>query len=245
MEYVYAVTSAQEFSLYQSYARSIDAQLCDYLHFLECTYRVTDLPNCIVFASAETATRRISDIPLPGYTNEYRTVFCPELSVWKDIYLRQLEDGDIPEVRSYYESKLTDNHVLQILGHEFVHHSDLFLDEAYEKARWFEEGMCEYISRLYFLSEAQFREDARINQLLTDHYETLRGVQPLASFCADTYTGSYCDIFYFYWKSFLKTAEIVGYFNGDTLAVFREYRRWYDTGASCSLSEWFQKILSP
>lgn len=61
------------------------------------------------------------------------------------------------------------HNVLQILGHEMAHHSDLFLDETYETEMWFEEGMAEYISRRYFLTYEEYAaERKRIGFLL--HY---------------------------------------------------------------------------
>lgn len=239
MEYVYAVTSVREFAAYQSFANKISYKFREYLCFLAQEYHVINPPKCIVLASANTATQRISNIPIPAYTNDFRTVFCPNLSVWRDIYLMQLDDKVIPEIRCYYETELTENHVLQILGHEFVHHSDLFIEEAYEKTRWFEEGMCEYISRKYFLTDIEFQNTVRINALLANYFESQHGPQQLESFSADTYAGTYAAIFYFYWKSFLAIDDIVQRFDGNVQAVFQEYKRWFDTSPSTPLSEWF------
>ena len=125
--------------------------------FLKEKYRTVDLPRCIVWTDYETATNSISDLTIPAYTNDYRTVMVPDIDVWKKLYLRQLEsykeNDKTAKVRAYYEM-LTNRNILQIIGHEMAHHSDLFLDDAYEEAMWFEEGMVEYISRKYFLSEA-------------------------------------------------------------------------------------------
>lgn len=239
MKYVYAVSDQRELLRYQTFAAQQDHRIREYQTFLETAYQVRDLPRAIVWTSAETATQLISDIPLPGYTNAFRTVVCPDTEIWRELYLRQLEDADHGEVRSYYEAKLTQNHVLQILGHEFVHHSDLFIDEAYEKARWFEEGMCEYLSRKYFLTEQEFTDAARIQALLVAEYEETYGVQAPEEFSADTYSGSYRDIFFFYWKSFLTINHIVAQHGDDVMAVFREYHRWFETAPSLPLSEWF------
>lgn len=239
MDYVYAVTNGAELSEYQAYARRIHVQLSEYLRFLECTYQVTELPGCIVLTSAEIATKRISSIPLPAYTNEFRTVFCPDITVWKGIYLRQLDCGQMPEIRHYYKTQLTENNVLQILGHEFVHHSNLFIDEAYEQAQWFEEGMCEYISRKYFLTAEEFKAESRINSQLVKAFEDRCGVQSLEDFRAEVYSGNHAGIFFYYWKSFLAIQSIAERFRGDILAVFKEYRRWFHTAPSLPLSHWF------
>lgn len=240
MEFVYAVTCAQHLEAYQAFSERIRDRFGQFLHHLEQTCHVVDLPRCVVFANAKTATQLISNIPLPAYTNEFRTVFCPDIHTWRNIYLRQLDHAECSEIRHYYETKLTENHILQILGHEFVHHSELFIDEAYEKARWFEEGMCEYISRRYFLTAEEFQEEARINAILVRSFEHLHNPQALEDFQAETYNSSYTAIFYFYWKSFLAVNSIIQRFNGDILAVFREYSHWFNTAPSTPLSTWFQ-----
>lgn len=242
MKYVYAVSEQSELLQYQAFVAQHERRLHEYLKFLDVAYLVKDLPKAIVWTSEETATALLSNIPLPGYTNEFRTVFCPDIDTWREIYLHQLDDTENKEVRRYYETGLTENHILQILGHEFVHHSDLFIDEAYEKAMWFEEGMCEYISRRYFLTEEQFQTEARINALLVQHFEQRHGPRKLEDFCADTYTGTYAGIFCAYWRSFLAVNSIVQRFGGDVMAVFREYRRWFDTSPSLPLSQWFRLL---
>lgn len=242
MKDLFVVTSREELAHYQHISDHLHKRLDPYLELLSKTYGVTDLPKAIVWTNVLTATQLISDIPVPAYTNDHRTVFCPDLEIWQSIYLGQLEEGENPEVRRYYETALTQDHVLQILGHEFVHHSELFIDEAYEKTMWFEEGMCEYISRRYFLTEEQFQTEARINTLLVQQFEQRHGPRKLEDFCADTYTGTYAGIFCAYWRSFLAVNSIVQRFGGDVMAVFREYRRWFDTSPSLPLSQWFRLL---
>lgn len=128
MKHIYAVSDRKQLDNLQAFVLSIEPRFSDYLAYLKEAFQVSDLPRCILWTDLETATQLISNIPLPAYTNDYRTVFCPDLSVWREIYLRQLDHAEIPAVRNYYTNQLTRNHVLQILGHEFVHHSELFLD---------------------------------------------------------------------------------------------------------------------
>lgn len=239
MKHIYAVTNSDDLKKYQSFVRKIQPKLQKYLGYLRTAFSAADLPRAILWTDAETATQQISDIPIPAYTNEYRTVFCPDIESWRKIYLKQLDGAENEEIRRYYETAMTENHLLQILGHEFVHHSKLFLDDAYEKAMWFEEGMCEYISRRYFLTDAEFDAEVRINALLVQQFEALHGVHPLEEFCSDTYANTYADIFYFYWRSFLAVNRIVAQFGGNVAAVFREYRRWLETGPSLPLTKWF------
>lgn len=142
----------------------------------------------------------------------------------------------------YYENKLSENHVLQILGHEFVHHSGLFLDgfdTGYESGIWFEEGMCEYISRKYFLTGTEFDEEAQINALLVGLLWERYGNHSLEDFGAATYKGDYAGIFFEYWRSFLAVREIVERFDGNVRAVFLEYHRWHQSGSGKTLAAWF------
>lgn len=243
MKHIYAVQTEAAFKRYQEFVCRIQPQFTKYLFFLRETCQVTDLPRAILWTDAETATQLISDIPVPAYTNDFRTVFCPDPDTWREIYLHRLDGAEIEEVRRYYETKLTGNHILQILGHEFVHHSNLFLDgfdSDYESGIWFEEGMCEYISRKYFLSDAQFEEEAHINTLLVEAFRERYGKHSLEEFGAATYQEDYASIFYEYWRSFLAVKEIVERFDGDILAVFREYQKWYHSHDEKTLSEWFQ-----
>ena len=96
-------------------------------------------------------------------------MITPDVQVWKQLYLRQPEccgeTGDAVRLRQYYNG-LSQRNILQLLGHEMAHHSELFIDEAYEAAIWFEEGMAEYISRKYFLTPQEMRFKNRQTSLL-------------------------------------------------------------------------------
>ena len=182
---IYAVKTESELTELQRIVHEMWPELEQFLSFLKEKYRTVDLPRCIVWTDYETATNSISDLPLPAYTNDYRTVMVPDIDVWKKLYLRQLESYEENEktskVRTYYEM-LTNRNVLQIIGHEMAHHSDLFLDDAYEEAMWFEEGMVEYISRKYFLSEAEFAAEEEADGLLVELYEKENGILSLNDF---------------------------------------------------------------
>ena len=240
MKPVFAVSSEEQLTAYRRFYEEHHARLDKFLHFLENQLAVHSLPRCVVLTNLETATQLLSDIPIPAYTNDCRTVFCPETDVWKKLYLQQAERPLCPEIMEYYETKLTENHLLQILGHELVHHSDLFLDDAWERSRWFEEGMCEYISRKYFLSEKEFQEEVRINALLTSLYEGKHGIMSPEAFSAASYQGPLGSVFYLYWKSFLTVHTLVQQKSGDVTAVFREYHRWFQEAPEMPLLQWFR-----
>lgn len=239
MKFIYAVEDQAQLALYQLFLKSYQHKLHSFFSFLDREYAVADLPGTVIFTSGEIATKDISNIPLPAYTNDYRTVFCPELDMWKQLYLRQLDKLDAAEIQEYYRTKLSDNHVLQILGHEFVHHIALFPDSDYENGIWFEEGMCEYISRKFFLTEEEFREEAAINAQLVELLREKYGQHPLDEFGASTYEGDYASIFYEYWRSFMAVNTLVDRADGDILRVFQQYREWLTSDHTISLPQWF------
>lgn len=152
-------------------------------------------------------------------------VFTPDLDVWRKIYLNQLgglcESPQVQEIRDYYTDLLTVNHVLQILGHEFAHHIDLFEEGEYERGIWFEEGMAEYISRHYFLTGEEFRREEKINRLLVQILTPRYGNHSLEDFGRETYAGDYASIFFEYWRSFLAVAELAEACGGDIHSIFR------------------------
>jgi hypothetical protein len=198
-----------------------------YLDYLSTKLEVLELPRAIVWTDYQTASQTISDIPIPAYTNDYRTVMSPQIDIWEEIYLSQLKgiktDAFVSKkVRAYY-ARLSVNNVKQILGHEFVHWSNLFSDEAYEENRWFEEGMAEYISRKFFLTTAEYEEEKEINKMLVDCYEKCHGKTCLSEFTANTYTADYATVFHYYWKSFLKVEEIIDKQKGDIRTVIDRF----------------------
>jgi len=239
MNYLFLVSSQEDLPVYQAFVQTNKARMDAFLEYLKANYAVSEIPNTLILTGEDIATRKISSIPIPAYTNEYRTVFCPDTAVWRKIYLQHTDGRDDPQIRMYYDTALTQNHLLQILGHEFVHHSDLFLDEAWETCRWFEEGMCEYISRKWFLTESESSEEARINGLLVKRYEDRHGIRSPESFSQDTYSGTIEDIFYCYWKSFLTVDAAVRKL-GSVEAVFGEYHRWFREKTATPLSAWLE-----
>lgn len=243
MKHLYAVETKEELQKYQEFVHEIEPRLREYIDFLKKEYEVIELPRAIVWASEEIATKIISDIPVPAYTNEFRVVMAPELETWSAIYLKQL-DGleEKKEIQDYYTNSLSQNHVMQILGHELAHHSELFLEDFesyFSDGIWFEEGMVEYISRRYFLSEEEFHAEAKVNQQLVDLLKERYGKHSLEQFGEATYEGDYASIFFEYWRSFLAVKQIVEDYNGDVRAVFESYHKWADNNNGQTLVEWF------
>lgn len=244
MRSLYAVGSEEELRTYQAAAQRLQPRLEAYIAVLRERFAVKELPRAIVWTSAAAATNLLSNIPVPAYTNEYRVIFCPEPDVWRHIWLKQLDGLTGPaagEIRTYYQTSVTDDRILSILGHELAHHSEFFLDgfdDTREDGIWFEEGMAEYIGRSYFLTPEAFEEEARINRLLVELLQERYGRHSLEDFGAATYEGDFASIFFEYWRSFLAVAELVKQF-GSVESVFASYQEWGKNRYIESLSEWF------
>lgn len=250
MKHVFAVETEEQLTRYSAFAGQIRPRLEAYIEFLQSRMEVRELPRMIVWTSMEIATEGICDIPVPAYTNEYRVVMTPETETWRKLYLRQLDSlqrdddsaGIYRKVYTHYQTKLGENHVMQILGHELAHHSEWFLEDfASDRSDgiWFEEGMAEYISRRYFLTEQEFAEEAEINQLLVDALRERYGRHSLENFGQATYEGDYAGIFYEYWRSFLAIKRITERHGGDLKSVFTSYHQWNAEGGRQTLLEWF------
>lgn len=233
MDHIFAVKSAEELFSYQAFVQRMEEKLYRYITVLQDKYAVEELPNTIVWTSRETATKRLSDIPLPSYTNERRIVFCPELRVWQEIYLDQLKGltGETADkIRRYYESCLTEDHVLQILGHEFAHHSEYFSDEDYEIDPWYEEGMVEYISRKELLSGVEFEEKAETERLLVELLSPRFSQDNLAPGSGENHAG----ILFGYWRGFLAAQKRIAALGGDVVDALKRGRCFHGKDTGCS-----------
>ena len=173
----------------------------------------------------------------------------PELTVWKDLYLLQLENYETSHqtraIESHYQS-LSEKSLLQIVGHELAHWSEHFSDDfdGYGAYIWFEEGMVEYISRKYFFTNEEFRVEKACNQSLVELFQKKHDWHSLNDFGTSTYQGNYASIFYEYWRSFLTVDKLVENL-GSVQAVFDSYHRWANTDKTLPLLDWFiqQKII--
>lgn len=247
MKHIYCVHDQDELSRCQQFVSDHQKEIENYIHYLTTYFQVKELPNAIVWTNQDIACELISDIPIPAYTNEYRIVFDSDLDTWKEIYLKQLEQYDlelkvVQEINDYYEHSLTSNHILKILGHELTHHSELFLEDftcSYSNGIWFEEGMVEYISRKYFLTEEQFIREIEMNQKLVDLYKENHSISSLEDFGKSTYNNDITSIFFEYWRSFLAIYQIINSFDEDIMKVFESYHKWNRSNTSQTLLEWF------
>ena len=249
MENLYLVKDENQLVAFRDFVAKNAAKLQDYLVFLKDEFAVYDLPQAIIWSDFDSATQIIREIPVPAYTNDKRMVMTPELPVWKDLYLLQLENYETSHqtraIESHYKS-LSGNSLLQIVGHELAHWSEHFLDDfdGYGAYIWFEEGMAEYISRKYFFTDEEFRAEKAYNQSLVKLFQKKHGWHSLNDFGTSTYQGNYASIFYEYWRSFLTVDKLVENL-GSVQAVFNSYHHWENTDKTLPLLDWFiqQKII--
>ena len=249
MENLYLVKDENQLAAFRDFVAKNAAKLQDYLTFLKDEFAVYDLPQAIIWSDFDSATQIIREIPVPAYTNDKRMVMTPELLVWKDLYLLQLENYETSHqtraIESHYKS-LSGNSLLQIVGHELAHWSEHFSDDfdGYGAYIWFEEGMAEYISRKYFFTDEEFRAEKAYNRSLVKLFQKKHGWHSLNDFGTSTYQGNYASIFYEYWRSFLTVDKLVENL-GSVQAVFNSYHRWENTDKTLPLLDWFiqQKII--
>lgn len=249
MENLYLVKDENQLVAFRDFVAKNAAKLQDYLVFLKDEFAVYDLPQAIIWSDFDSATQIIREIPVPAYTNDKRMVMTPELPVWKDLYLLQLENYETSHqtraIESHYKS-LSGNSLLQIVGHELAHWSEHFLDDfdGYGAYIWFEEGMAEYISRKYFFTDEEFRAEKAYNQSLVKLFQKKHGWHSLNDFGTSTYQENYASIFYEYWRSFLTVDRLVENL-GSVQAVFNSYHHWENTDKTLPLLDWFiqQKII--
>ena len=249
MENLYLVKDESQLAAFRDFVAKNSAKLQAYLTFLKDEFAVYDLPQAIIWSDFDSATQIIREIPVPAYTNDRRMVMTPELTVWKDLYLLQLENYETSHqtqaIANHYQS-LSENSLLQIVGHELAHWSEHFLDDfdGYDSYIWFEEGMVEYISRKYFFTDEEFRVEKACNQSLVELFQKKHGWHSLNDFGTSTYQGNYASIFYEYWRSFLTVDKLVENL-GSVQAVSDSYRHWANTDKTLPLLDWFiqQKII--
>ena len=134
-----------------------------------------------------------------------------------------------------------------ILAHELTHHSDLFLDEfddEREDSIWFEEGMCDYLSRKITLDESEFKAITNVELALVETFKGRYGKYSLDEFGSHTYKGSLTSIMFNYWRSYLAVKFLVeDRANNDIQQVFSDYHNWYKEGRVVPLTKHFE--LSP
>jgi hypothetical protein len=242
MKYIFSLENAEEYEKYQMISEQFKEKLSAYQSVLQTKYKLVDLPKAIIWTTPELATSVFSELPIPAFTNKDIIYMTPELSAWKTLFLKQLEGQDYPEIRAFYE-QISSNQVLAIAGHELTHHSDLFLDD-FEDDRcdgiWFEEGMCDYLSRKYLLEKQEFKDIFDIEYKLIKLFRDKYGNHSLEAFGSSTYEGNLTGIMYDYWRSGVTIRYLVEEeYDNDILKVFEQYHKWDREGRKVTLLEYF------
>lgn len=226
MKQIFAIESSTQLKNLQQTGNHLFNQLQTYQKLLEQDYSLTEPPRGVVWTTEELATTIFSDVPIPAYTNRDLIYMSPEKEKWTSIFLNQLEDRNLPEIRRYYET-YTDLQMLEVLAHELTHHIDLFPDDFeddnWESDIWFEEGMCFYLPRKLLLSEEEFHAITDVEETLEKEFRSTYGNHPLSEFGSESYSGNLTSIMYDYWRSYLAVKQLVDEADGDVFGVFERY----------------------
>ncbi|MDO5755751.1 MAG: hypothetical protein Q4P28_05900 [Tissierellia bacterium] len=242
MKDVFAFESVEE---YRNYEKSIDylkTRLRKYQEFLEKNFKLYDCPNGIVWTTKEIGTSVLSDYPIPAFTNEQGIIFAVDEENWRKIFLDVVGE-DVPNGIKDFFKEIDGSYLLTILGHELTHHSDYFLDDfdvEQEDGIWFEEGMCDYIPRKFFLTKDEFQKTVQVERELVNFFQGKYGNHSLEEFGDSSYDGSLTSIMYEYWRSFLSIVELVETVGkGDIHKVFQIYHQWDREGRILPLAKYF------
>jgi len=239
---VFAFKSSNEAEKYKIMINKLLIKLEDYLKILEQEYKLIDYPKAIVWTTSELATTVFSNVPIPAYTNDRFICITPDINTWKKIYGDISKDIPNKNIRNYYQN-ISINFLLTIIGHEFTHHSDLFLDDFDDdryNGIWFEEGMCHYLSRRYLLNNEEFESISQVEWDYIMYYKNIFTPSSIEGFGSESYSNSMERIMYDYYRSFhtvKKLVEVVG--EGNPQKIFELYHDWEIKGRKTSLSEYF------
>lgn len=240
---IFAFEGTEEAEKYKPLINEILIRIEDYVKLLEKDYKLIDYPKAVVWTTSQIATTVFSTVPIPAYTNDRFICITPDMNTWKKIYRDINKEIHNKKISNYYEN-ISTSFLLAMLGHEFTHHLDLFLDgfddERYSGI-WFEEGMCHYLSRKYLLKEEEFELISQVEWEYIMYYKNIFKLNSIEEFGAESYSNSMTKIMCDYYRSFhaiKKLVEEVG--KGDPKIVFDLYQIWDKEGRKTSLSEYFK-----
>lgn len=240
MKQIYAFESEADYGKYQGTIERFQNRLVAYQQELERNYALNDLPKAIVWTTGELATTIFSEIPIPAFTNKDIMYISPDIKYWRNLFVQQLEGKENPSIKTFYEN-LSEDHIFTIVGHELMHHSDLFVgefdDDDWEDSIWFEEGMCEYLPRKLILNEVAFNKIANVESELVKMFKNTYGHHSIDAFGEASYHGNLTSIMFDYWRSFLAVKYLVEeQANHDVKQVFKAYQEWHTNGRKEPLS---------
>lgn len=242
MKNIYAFESEADYFKHNGIIDKFSTRLVNYQEILVEEFELLEPPKAIVWTSTDLATSVFSNVPIPAYTNQDIIYISPDLEDWRNLFIRQLNGRENAKVENYYKN-ITDNHLFTILAHELTHHSDLFLDEFDDERAdsiWFEEGMCDYLSRKLTLEEQEFTEMTEVEGELVKMFRDDIGNHSLDEFGSHSYQGDLTSIMFDYWRSYLSVKYLIEErAHGDIQQVFKEYHKWDEAGRKVPLTKYF------
>ena len=161
---IFASETKADYERYEADINYLVEKLQRYELFLKENFKLIHRPKSIVWTSWDLATTVFSNFPVPAFTNQHTIYMTPSVEEWRAFYQSQLEnemlssEENIEEIKQYFNS-ITLDHVFCILAHELTHHIELFPDEFDDDRTdgiWFEEGMCEYLSQKFTLTQERY-----------------------------------------------------------------------------------------
>lgn len=243
MKEIFAFETKEEYEKSQRLIERFSPKLKEYQLILEENFELKELPKAIVWTSEELATTVFSTIPIPAFTNKDIIYFSPDLSNWRNLFIRQLEGKTNSKIENFY-GNMSENQLFAIVGHELTHHSDLFVDDFDDErddSIWFEEGMCDYLSRKFILNEDEFSQISNIELEMINMFKDKYGNHSLDKFGNASYQGSLTSIMFDYWRSFFAIKYLIEEkANNDISLIFKEYHNWHNEGRNKPLMEYFE-----
>ena|SRR5699024_3090400 len=211
MKNIYAFESNEDYKKFDGIIEKFSMKLANYQAIMVEEFELIDPPKGIVWTTEELATTIFSDVPIPAYTNKDIIYISPDLGTWRKLFIQQLDGRKNPKVEKFYND-MSENHLFTIVAHELTHHSDLFLDEFDDEridSIWFEEGMCDYLSRKMTLKESDFKEITEVEEELVEMFKEDYGQHSLDEFGSHSYQGSLTSIMFDYWRSYLSVKYLI------------------------------------
>lgn len=246
---IFAVETKAEYGRYVEQIEQLMKMFVQYESFLKENFELIDMPTSIVWTSRENATTVFSSVPVPAFTKKHTIYMTPSVHEWRAFYLSQLENEELPEevnievVKQYFES-ITIDHVFCILAHELTHHIDLFPDEFDDDRTdgiWFEEGMCEYLSQKFALTQEQYKELRDIDNKMIEIFKPKYGQFSIDQFGMSSYEqNSLAAIMLNYWRSAAAIHHLVEErYGGNVNIIFELYHEWHANGRKEKLTDYF------
>lgn len=240
MKHVYAFDSLPESAEHKALLNNFKEKLDGYTQYLNENFELEDPPKEFVWAPVEHAPEIFKDMEIPAYTNNDTIYMSPDRDDWKRVFLNMLSDSGIEDAEDYFDTAV-DLQMLTIAGHEITHHIEKFFDDFddYGEGIWFEEGMCDYLSRKYFLSDEEFKKLHDVELSLVQYYMNEFGDESVESFGSSTYEGSLHYVMFQYWRSFVLVTHLVEEKHEDIDTVFDLYTKWHTAGKKGKLVDYF------